>query len=48
VSKRFAAMNVAPPQHSPYGAARSPAPPPSWLARLLRASHRIFGAKTHP
>lgn len=51
VSKRFEAMGVELPKHTPYGDAVPPPPPPApppatLMDRIRRASHRIFGART--
>jgi len=45
VSRRFAAMGVALPQHSPYGAAAPARAVSPWRATIRRVSDRLFGAR---
>jgi len=45
VSRRFEAMAVALPQHSPYEQALPPPPVSPWRATIRRVSDRLFGAR---
>ncbi|HSS28854.1 MAG TPA: class I SAM-dependent methyltransferase [Usitatibacter sp.] len=46
VSRRFEAMGVALPQHSPYEQGAGGVPPRTWRDRLRSASSRLFGSRT--